>query len=103
MKPRYVKYGNQRHNKHASKREADVAQKLAVFAGAGKIQDLKEQVPFVLYPARPGHRSLKYVADFVFTEKGKQVVMDAKGFRTAVYKIKKRMMLEIHGIVVEEV
>ena len=46
----------------------------------------------------------KYVADFVYTdvETGETVVEDTKGFRTDVYKIKRKLMLKVHGIKIKE-
>jgi hypothetical protein len=46
-----------------------------------------------------------YLADFRYTdnETGEQVVEDVKGYRTDVYRLKKKLMLACHGIEVEEV
>lgn len=74
---------------------------------AGVISDLKCQVKFELIPSqRVGGkvwRPTTYVADFVYTENGKQVVEDAKGAKTEVYKIKKKLMYERHQIEIKEV
>ena len=48
-------------------------------------------------------RSIKYVADFVYSRNGLTVVEDAKGVRTPVYRLKKRMMAEKYGIQIREV
>ena len=115
---------------YASKREADRAAELRWLEQAGKIRDLKEQVKFVLIPAkweeipRIGkrgkpikpkrvciERGLSYWADFVYIdcETGKTVVEDAKGYKStsaATYKLfvhKRKLMLEIYGIRVKEV
>jgi hypothetical protein len=42
------------------------------------------------------------VADFTYMEDGKLVVEDCKGFKTDVYKIKKKLMLWVHGIRIKE-
>ena len=44
------------------------------------------------------------MADFVYTdvETGETVVEDTKGFRTDVYKIKRKLMLKVHGIKIKE-
>lgn len=100
---------------------------LRLLEKAGAIHDLKTQVKFELIPAqyeeiptgkyyvrgeRKGQPKMKrvcieesvcYYADFVYTENGNQVVEDAKGFRTAEYKIKKKMLLYFHGIKINEV
>lgn len=89
---------------------------------AGKISDLQTQVKFVLIPAqrepdtigprggrKPGRlmeQELAYVADFVYTEDGKQVVEDVKGYKGgnayAIFSIKRKLMLWVHGIKVRE-
>ena len=68
---------------------------------AGAISDLKTQVPFELNPG--GTHSLKYIADFVYTENGKTIVCDAKGYKTREYKKKKRLMKQVHNIEIKEV
>ena len=46
----------------------------------------------------------EYVADFVYKDRdGRQVVEDAKGVHTPVYRLKKRWMLAEHGIEIVEV
>ena len=77
----------------------------------GQIKDLRMQVAFVLAAAveldgrkRP---ALKYVADFVYDDVTSsntiRVVEDSKGFRTADYRIKRHLMMSVHGIEVKEV
>ena len=50
-------------------------------------------------------RECSYVADHVYFDLalGKVVVEDVKGVRTEAYKIKKKLMLWVHGIVISEV
>ena len=49
-------------------------------------------------------RPVKYIADFVYTDKsGRLVVEDAKGVRTDVYVIKRKLMRQVHGIEIIEV
>ena len=83
---------------------------LKLLEKAGEITDLRRQVPYLLIPAQKDERTGKllerecrYVADFVYHDEGFTVVEDAKGCRTDVYKIKKKLMLERHGIRVQEV
>src|SRR4030095_434118 len=46
----------------------------------------------------------RYRADFTFTdEKGNRIVQDVKGVRTAMFRVKKALMLAAHGIEVEEI
>jgi hypothetical protein len=99
------KYGNEPTANHASAREARRAEALRLRALAGEITELREQVPFELLPAQYEggeciERSCSYVADFVYTDvaSGKQVVEDAKGYRDPVYRIKRKLMLRVHGI-----
>ena len=92
---------------------------LSLLARAGKIENLQMQVKFVLIPAqyepdtigkRGGvkrgkliERECSYVADFVYTEDGKLVVEDTKGFKTKDYIIKRKLMLHVHGIRIQEI
>lgn len=81
---------------------------LKLMEKAKEIQDLKRQVKFELIPAQRVNgktieRSCTYIADFVYWYKGSMVVEDAKGFKTPEYKIKKKLMLERHGIRIQEV
>ena len=74
---------------------------LQLLLRAGKISDLRRQVPFELIPAqkREGkviERPVKYVADFVYRDSnGETVVEDAKSIatRTKEYVIKRNLML----------
>lgn len=102
-----------------SKREARRYCELKLLQRAGKIKDLELQKTFELLPvqrepdtigARGGvkkgkviEQSVKYVADFVYTENGKTVVEDTKGFRTKDYIIKRKLMLYVHGIKIREI
>lgn len=99
---RASKYRNKKTNGYDSKKEAQIAADLKILANAGEIQDLREQVEFELFPKRGKMRPIKYRSDFVYYENGNRHVVDVKGYRTDVYKLKKRMMLEILGIEVEE-
>lgn len=93
------KYGNQKHRGYDSRREAKRADELRWMEKAGEISDLQEQVPFELVPKQAGERSVKYMADFVYRDKsGHQVVEDTKGHRTVDYRIKRKLMLWVHGI-----
>jgi hypothetical protein len=98
------KYGNKRTAGYASKREHKRAQELKLLQQAGEISDLREQVPFELIPKQLGERACKYVADFVYRDhNGITVVEDSKGYANPVWRIKKKLMLQVHGIRVREV
>lgn len=100
---------------HDSKKEANRWLELNLLQRAGEIRDLQRQVPFELVPAmyegegknrRCVERSVKYVADFVYTTKdGRRVVEDTKSPATRKnkdYIIKRKLMLWLRGIKVEE-
>lgn len=81
---------------------------LSLLESAGAIADLKRQVKFELIPSqrvdgKVVERPCTYVADFVYQEGGKTVVEDTKGFRTKDYIIKRKLMLQVHGIRIREV
>ena len=79
-----------------SKKEAARFEELIALQKAGEIIDIWIQYPFELQPGFEvnGHkyRPITYIADFVYTRKdGSYVVEDVKGFRTEVYKLKRKM------------
>lgn len=84
-------------------------QELKLLQRAGDINNLFRQTPFGLIPAQRVNvkvveRAVKYIADFTYwTKDGEFVVEDAKGVRTDVFKIKKKLMLYVHGIQIKEV
>lgn len=107
-KPKRSKYNAQRTEVDGimfdSKHEADRYRELQLMERAGEIKDLRLQVPFVLIPKQDGERAITYRADFVYLDrKGRKVVEDAKGVRTEVYKLKRKLMQYIHGIKIKEV
>ena len=88
---------------NASGRESRRKWELEARQAAGEISDLRCQVPFLLIPAqyvgkRCVERSVKYIADFVYTENGQTVVEDSKGFKTKDYIIKRKLLLWVHHI-----
>ena len=96
------KYANERAGKYASIHEEQVARNLWVLADRGIITDLQEQVRFLLVPGDGKLRPITYIADFVWTEDGKRVIADAKGFKTAIYRIKKKLLKLLHGLEIRE-
>lgn len=112
MRDHGSKYGNRKTNGYASKREAKRAEELKRLQTAGFIRNLREQVSFELVPKQEGERACKYVADFCYDEPNARsdgglhwlpVVEDAKGYRDPVYRIKRKLMLKVHGIRIREV
>lgn len=105
------KYNNTKYNGYDSKREAKRATELKLLEKAGVISHLQEQVVYELIPSQYRivngkkkcvERAMKYIADFQYVENGETVVEDVKGFRTEVYKMKKKLMLFIHDIQIKE-
>ena len=105
-KSKRAKYSNDKveYDGHLfdSKKEYKRYRELLLLLKAGKIGYLNLQVPYELNEG--GTHSLKYVADFVYTDAvtGEKVVEDTKGFRTAVYKKKRRLMKKVHNIIIKE-
>lgn len=95
--------------KCASGKERRRYEQLLLMRKNGIIKDLRVQVPYELIPSQRDKdgkavRSVVYVADFVYkTADGAEVVEDAKGMRTPVYLIKRKLMLFVHGITIKEV
>ena len=75
---------------------------LRLLERGGKISDLKRQVSFELIPKQNGERACSYIADFTYWKDGQYVVEDCKGYRTEGYKIKRKLMLWVHGIKIHE-
>lgn len=75
---------------------------LRLLERAGTISNLKRQVKYELIPKQTGERACNYVADFTYMENGRLVVEDVKGVKTDAYKIKKKLMLWVHGIQIRE-
>lgn len=112
------KYNNEiteiQGRKFASKKEANRYKDLLLLEKAGVIKDLECQVPYELQPSYKQDnktiRAIKYVADFVYKEKiksdvcemWKEVIEDTKGYRTEIYKIKKKMFEYKYGVKIRE-
>ena len=62
---------------------------------AGLISDLRDHVtiPIVINDIPV----CKYVADFVYWERGKEVVEDYKGVVTRIFALKKNLLYAVHG------
>ena len=85
-----------------SKHEADRYFSLRLLERAGQIKNLQRQVKYEIVPKSEYGRALYYVADFVYEENGNTTVEDAKGVRTDVYRLKKRLLAERYGIIIKE-
>lgn len=118
MNSRRNKYGNQKSNGFDSKKEERRYDVLRFQELKGEITDLRRQVSFELLPTQrepdrigprggkiPGkviERPATYIADFVYYKDGELVVEDCKGYRTADYRLKKKMLLYFKGIRIKE-
>lgn len=82
--------------KFDSKKEHKRYCELKLLLKAGEITDLRLQVPFELIPPQKGglrkELPMIYKADFVYNEKGIEVIEDTKGVKTDVYIIKRKLM-----------
>lgn len=99
------KYHAEKSGGYASRKEHRRANELKLLQRAGIIKHLREQVTYELIPTQRDingkviERACSYVADFVYTDKdGNLIVEDTKGMRTEVYRIKRKLMLHVHGI-----
>ncbi len=96
-----------------SQKEANRYCELKMLERTGAISDLKTQVVFNLIPkqvdenGKPIERRCDYKADFVYTENGKTVVEDVKGYKDGsayqLYVIKRKLMLLIYKIHIREI
>ncbi len=106
------KYRNQKTTvdgiKFDSKKEAERWPMLKMLQDAKQISRLERQRKFKI--TVNGVKICAYIADFVYREheiceykKWHLVIEDCKGFRTPVYKLKKRLMKAVHGIEIREI
>lgn len=125
MAKKFNKYHNKKVEYNGipfdSRKERDCFIKLIDQEAKGEIRNLRRQVPFVIIPAvyeeyvkhlktkdkierRCKQRQTLYIADFVYEDlEGNQVVLDAKGYRTKEYNLKKKIMLAYLGIDIIEI
>lgn len=112
----YSKYKNKKYidsegNKWDSKKEYKRYLELKEKEDKKEISNLQRQVTYQVMPrltdenGKFKYHPIKYIADFVYTDNttGKEVVEDAKGLRTEVYKIKKKLMYYVYKIEISEV
>ena len=97
-----------------SKKEAMRYQELKLMQDEGIIYGLRRQAKYVLIPAQYEkvgkkkkciERECVYYADFEYKreEDGELVVEDTKGVRTKDYIIKRKLLLYVHGIRIQEI
>lgn len=88
----------------ASKKEARRYSELKLLEKAGKISNLVLQKRFPIYVHEV--KICDYVCDFEYLPEGKalgrETVEDTKGVRTAIYKLKKKLLAACYGIEIRE-
>ena len=112
----YNKYGNKKiklpdGTVYDSKKEYKRHMELMLLQRAGKISNLERQVKIPLLPSQKDEngkvieRAVTYIADFVYfdIERNKTIVEDTKGVRTPEYILKRKMMLYLNHIIIQEV
>ena len=93
------KYGNRKTTMYnitfSSAAEAERYLALKDMAESGDISDLVLQPEFEILPScncqGKSYKTTRYIADFGYTQDGKQVVEDVKGYATEAFKIKAKM------------
>lgn len=110
LSPKKNKYHNRRTEYNGrmfdSAHEARTAQELdnlrKAALPADRVVDVQYQVPFPIVVN--GEKICRYEADFVVTYADDHVqVIDAKGVRTDIFKLKKKLVKACHGIDIIEV
>lgn len=103
----YSKYGAKKVSfdgiEFDSTKEARRYQDLVLMQKAGQIRELRRQVPFEV--TLNGVHICKWIADFVYHENTYEcprVVEDCKGFKTDIYRLKKKLVEAKHGFKILE-
>lgn len=122
------KYNSKKCNGYDSIKEWKRSLELKQMQKSGLIRSLEEKKVFELIPAyveiikqfskkdwtkeiKPKIKTIEqpctYISDFVYelfdmTDEWHTVVEDVKGMKTEVYRIKKKLMLHVHGIKIRE-
>jgi len=96
-----------------SKKEAKVYGDLLLLKNQREIKDFQRQVVFELIPSQYEtingknkcvEKAVTYRADFVVEHTdGETTVIDAKGMRTPLYVIKRKLMRHIHKLSIKEI
>jgi len=95
-----------------SQKELNRWLELKILERFGEVKDIRRQVVFELVPKSPGQRAVKYIADFVYSGKISieqfeepiyiKFVEDCKGYKTPMYRLKKKLMKAKFGIDIRE-
>lgn len=116
LKPRKQKFNNRKVVLEGatfdSRKEARRYRELQLLERTGEISELQTQFAFVLaesvkFQSESRRKpAVKYVADFVYIKDGRQVVEDVKSIATRkdkYFRLKKHLMMSVHGIEILEV
>jgi len=87
----------------ASKAEARRYGELKQMIAAGEIEQLECHPKYVIEVS--GVKVCSYIADFKYLDRrtGEWITEDVKGVRTAVYRLKRKLMMVVHGIEITEI
>lgn len=118
----YIIYYYNKHNKYSntkitidgetfdSKKEYRRYCELKLLERAGEIRNLERQVKYVLIPSqridgKVVERECSYIADFKYQDarSGELIIEDTKGVKTKDYIIKRKLMLSVYGIKIQEI
>lgn len=107
-----AKYNNQKVEYEGmifdSKKEYKRYRELIIKVKLGEITIPERQKEFILVPAQEGERKMSYYADFVYRSQktGELIVEDVKSEATrklSTYIAKRKLMLQVHKIRIQEV
>ena len=105
--PKKAKYGNTKvevdGHKFDSKKEAQYYHELMLRKKAGEIRDIVLQWQFNFYI--DNDKMFSYYADFCFFDikQNKEMIIDVKGVKTPVYRLKKKLIERYCGITITEI
>jgi hypothetical protein len=85
----------------ASKKEAARYGDLKLLEKHGLISDLQLQPKYVIEVN--GVKICSYLGDFRYWINGEMIIEDVKGVKTPAYRLKKKLMLAVFGIEIQEV
>lgn len=98
------KYGNRvtevDGHAFASRAEARRYAELKMLERGGQIRELRLQVPFPV--EINGRRICKYIADFTYLDAAGPIIEDVKGYRTDIYRLKKKLVEALYGLKILE-
>jgi hypothetical protein len=107
--PAYSKHRNRRTDGYDSQKEAHRAAELRLLERSGAIRNLRKQVSYEIVSAQADLPAIEYRLDFQYqdTADGRMHYEDVKGQKSGtayrLFRLKKSLMLLVHGILVEEV